>query len=137
MAGSNTQRRRRRLIITWLGSFLLSVLLVLVIQGQTFGLPLPAQLALRLGIVVALLALQFYYWRTLDEVARAVQMRAFFWSGLAAWGGLIVLVLLAPAFPSEAAIVSQMGALTGAMLMVGAHGFLFLILWSWAWMKPA
>lgn len=136
MSGSNTRRRQRRLTITWVSSLLLGLFLGLLIQGWSFGLPAGLEIALRLGVVVALLAIQVYYWRTLDELARAIQMRAFFWSGLTVWGLFLLVVLIAPAFPAEAARVTDMGAVAGASFIVVAHAALFFVLWGWAWMKP-
>lgn len=136
MSGVNTRRRQRRLTITWGASLLLGLVLGVLLQGSAFGLPTPFGIILGLGVLVALIIVQIYYWRTLDELARSIHMRAFFWGGLTTWIGLLCLIFIAPIFPAEAARVAQMGAFNGAILVIAVHALLYLLLWAWHWLKP-
>lgn len=138
MTGNNTRRRKRRVAIAWIASIALAIALAMLVRGSEEGTALPREVAIPLGLLVvaAITAVQIYYWRTLDELARAIQTRAFFWSGLTTWGLLAVLIILSPLFPSESARLAMIGPSGGAMLMILVHALLYLALWGWAWMKP-
>jgi hypothetical protein len=135
MQGNNNRRRKRRLAIAWIASAVLTLGLAALFRNGT-GLPPAISIPAGLLIIAAITTVQIYYWRTLDEFARAIQTHAFFWSGLTTWGLFAILVVIAPLFPSETASLAQMGATGGALMLLFVHAVLFLALWGWAWMKP-
>lgn len=137
MSGNNTRRRQRRVTIAWVASVVLAIALALLLRGSQEGNSLPQAVTIPLGLLVVagITAVQIYYWRTLDEFARAIQTHAFFWSGLTTWGLLAILVVIGPLFPSETASLAQMSPTSGALMLIFVHGALYLALWGWAWLK--
>src|SRR5690606_30732169 len=125
MQGNNNRRRQRRLVIAWAGSIALGLGLAMLLRNRP-GPPAPVTVPAGLLVVAAITAMQIYYWRTLDELARQIQTHAFFWSGLTTWGLLALLIVIAPLFPSEAESVARIGTAGGALLVVLAHALLYL-----------
>jgi hypothetical protein len=134
MQGNNNRRRQRRLVIAWAGSIALGLGLAMLLRNGP-GLPASVSVPAGLLVVAAITAMQIYYWRTLDELARQIQTHAFFWSGLTTWGLLALLFVIAPLFPADAASLAQIGTAGGALLVVLAHALLYLALWAWGWLK--
>lgn len=134
MSGTNTKRRQWRLVLVWVFSAaLVACLFVLNFRLlDRIGITPAIQLALLVGVAAGLWATQVFYWRALDEVARAVHLSAFFWSGLVTWTllpfGMSALLL----FDRKMAVLAEVGAFEGAMSVVMVHALLYLLLWGWA-----
>lgn len=134
MSGANTKRRQGRLALVWVFSAaLVAALFVLNFRLlDRIGIPPALQLVLLVGIAAGLWATQVFYWRSLDEIARAVHLSAFFWSGIVTWTLLPFGVSALLLFDREMAALSEVGAFGGMMSVVMVHSLLYLILWAWA-----
>ena len=93
--------------------------------------PLAAAVVLVFGF-----ALTVYYWRQLDETARAAHLEAFFWGGL---GGMtLVLIASIGAYAYREEISRQFGS---AAMSIGLYGGMFCIVvgygaaWVFWWLR--
>lgn len=134
MNGTNTKRRQGRLLLVWVFSAALVASLFVLNFGllDRIGITLIIQLALLVGIAAGLWATQVFYWRSLDEIARAVHLSAFFWSGIVTWTLLPFGISALFLFDRKMSALAEVGAFGGAMAVVMVHSLLYLLLWAWA-----
>jgi hypothetical protein len=132
MSGSNTSRRRARVIASWVLSAALGIVLVGINRGalDAAGLPDGAQAALLAALAGCLWAVQLLYWRSLDEVAREVHKSAFFWSGLVVWTVLPITLSGVLIFDLRAGVLGEVDAIGGALFVMLLHALLYFAFWG-------
>ena len=133
--GPNTRRRRRNQALLWIGSGVLALALLAVVNGwaDAWGVPTRLQQAVIILVAVALTILTVLHWHSLDEVGRRLHSEAFFWSGMLSWAAVLVLmgvtaadgVALSPLFP----------VFGSAFLVIGLHAVLYLLFYAASWLR--
>ena len=126
------QRHRLKVMVIFAVSILAGVGLGMLTIADPGGAPLwmlPATAAAVLGLA---LVLTVYYWRQLDETARAAHLEAFFWGGLV--GMSLALIAAAGLYAYRDEIAFPGGSAAGAAALGLYGGMLCIIVgYSLAW----
>lgn len=133
--GPNTRRRRRNQILLWVGSAVVTLVLLVSLNGAAsqWGVPVLAQRIAILLAVIGLLGLTWLQWRELDEVGRQMHTLAFYWSGLLVWTlALVVVGLSAAGGTAEGPLFPAYGS---ALMVIGLHGVAYLAFYGVLWLR--